>query len=116
MIADGHPMGIAYPRSQEPVAQAPAQGPLGIDHPLRSLRAGQKLSESLAFAKRIPKSRRSATCLPSNAFCKDSRNRTSEQAGQDPNRQKEPRLAANPSLAVRRESAAGNDAMQMWVV
>ena len=51
VIADGHPMGIAAHVVKNLLR--PGEGPLGIDHPLRSLRAGQKLSESLAFAKRF---------------------------------------------------------------
>ena len=41
---------------------------------------------------------------------------STKQAGQNPNRKKETHSAGNPAAAVDRQTAAGNDAMQVWMV
>jgi hypothetical protein len=93
----------------------PGEGPFRVDDPLRPPCRRQMLGEALAIGQRV-KRRRELQLPRIERVLETFQEETAEETGQDADRQEEARSAGDPASPIDRETAARDDAVQMWMM
>src|SRR6266853_615181 len=91
-----------------------AEGPLGIDHPVISEKSAEKGVERLLRCQRKAWAIE-GKLLPAKGALEASYELATKDPAQDSDRQKESRWRPDPPLAVRRQTTAGHDTVNVWV-
>ena len=88
---------------------------LGVDHPLALTQRYEPVGEGLGVGQIdvIAEELQLPVTMQVLQFFEEA---TSEQAREHPDREEEPRLARHPPIGIRREAAAGHDAVHMRMV
>jgi hypothetical protein len=112
MIRDRDTMRVSGQIMQNMVGAA--EGPLGVNHPLLSEKGAEKSVERLLRFERKARAIE-GKLLPAKGAFEASYELASKDPAQDSDRQKESRGRPDPPLAVRRQTAAGHDTVNVWV-
>ena len=97
VVGDGHAMSVAAHVVEHLLGSGKRR--LGIDHPFDTLRSGDQAGEGARLAKRLQGTKELQ--VPGiERFLKRLQKAAAEQAGQNPNRQEEVRLAGHPPLPI----------------
>lgn len=111
VIADGHAMGVAAEVSQNMFG--PTEGRLGVDVLFLLAQLVDQLFKRCRVAERCGWTSE-VECAPAMELAEDGEELVAEDGAQDGNRHEEHRMAGgDPALMISRQSAAGNDAVDM---
>jgi hypothetical protein len=86
-----------------------------VDHPLALSQRHQPIGEGLGVGQIHVLTKELQLSIPMQVL-KFFEEATPEQSRQDPHREEEPRLARHPPAGIRRNAAAGYDAVHVWMV
>ena len=112
VVGDGHAMGVAAEVAQNMFGAA--EGRLGIDVPVLVCRASSISCSNIAGSRRGAAGPLQVEQALAIEVAESGEELLAEDAAQDGNRQQEHRMAGmDPALVIGRQSAAGNDAVDM---